>query len=139
MSADMLGEASITDAQRARFAGLVKKSGANMNRLIQDLLNVARMEQGKLAVDLQPVAPELLIDNAIEAMRPLAAEKSLTLVEHLQERRHPEPPPNSIDEQRRESGRDERVRRMSSTDDGAVNGSPYERGRWYGLVRCFRI
>ena len=74
MSADMLGEASITDAQRAKFAGMVKKSGANMNRLIQDLLNVARMEQGKLTVELKPVAPEVLIANAIEAMRPLAGE-----------------------------------------------------------------
>jgi len=87
MSADMLGEPSISDSQRAKFAGIVKKSGANMNRLIQDLLNVARMEQGKLAVEPQPVAPEVLIANAIEAMRPLAAEKSLTLVADLRERR----------------------------------------------------
>ena len=118
MSADMLGEASITDAQRAKFAGLVKKSGANMNRLIQDLLNVARMEQGKLAVDLQPVASELLIDNAIEAMRPLAAEKSLTLVEDLRERRHSDAPDASLDE-RRESG-ETTDESMSSADDGAV-------------------
>jgi signal transduction histidine kinase len=80
MSADMLGEASISDAQRAKFAGMVKRSGASMNRLIQDLLNVARMEQGKLTVDPKPVAAEVLIANAIEARWPLAEEKSLALV-----------------------------------------------------------
>jgi signal transduction histidine kinase len=83
MGADMLGEVSITSAQRAKFAALVKRSGANMNRLIQDLLNVARMEQGKLTVDPKPVAPEVLVANAIEAMRPLAEEKSLALVDDL--------------------------------------------------------
>jgi signal transduction histidine kinase len=77
----MLRESSITDAQRAKFAAMAKRSGASMNRLIQDLLDVARIDQGKLRVEMEPVRPSLLIENAIEAMRPLALEKSLNLVE----------------------------------------------------------
>ena len=88
MSADMLAEPTISDAQRARFAALVKKSGANMNRLIQDLLNVARMEQGKLTIEPQRIAPKVLIGNALETMRPLAVEASLAFLDESAEGEH---------------------------------------------------
>jgi signal transduction histidine kinase len=52
-----------------------------MNRLIQDLLNVARMDTGNLAIDPAPCAPAQLIANAIELMQPLAVEKNLALVD----------------------------------------------------------
>ena len=80
MSADLLSEASLTDELRARQAVLIKRTGARMNRLIQDLLNVARMDTGNLSVEPAAVAADALLANAMELMQPLAAEKGLALV-----------------------------------------------------------
>ena len=83
MSADLLSETFLSDAQRATQAAVVKRTGARMNRLIQDLLNVARMDTGGLSVEVKPVAPAVLIANAVELMQPLCDEKSIRLVSAL--------------------------------------------------------
>lgn len=80
MSADLLSEPLLTDELRAKQAAVVKRTGARMNRLIQDLLNVARMDTTGLSVDRSPIAPTQLVANAMEVMQPLAAERSLELV-----------------------------------------------------------
>ena len=79
MSAEMLAEPTMTDEWRAKQVGVMKRTGARMNNLIRDLLDVARMEGGRLAIEAKPVSPALLVANAVELMRPLAAERSLTL------------------------------------------------------------
>jgi signal transduction histidine kinase len=79
MAADLLAEPSMSDDLRAKNAGVIKRAGSNMNRLIQDLLDVARMATGRLPINMKPVAPSVLLDNAVELMRPLAIQRTLTL------------------------------------------------------------
>ncbi|MDB4913962.1 MAG: hypothetical protein JWM95_1606, partial [Gemmatimonadetes bacterium] len=81
MASDLLGEPTMTDAVRSKQAAIVKRTGARMNRLIHDLLNVARMDTGRLEIEAKPVAPAQLVANAMELMQPLAAEKSISLVD----------------------------------------------------------
>jgi signal transduction histidine kinase len=85
MAADLLGEPSLTDEVRSKQAAVVKRTGGRMNRLIHDLLNVARMETGRLAIEARDVEPAQLIANAIELMQPLASEASISLVTDLSE------------------------------------------------------
>ena len=80
MSADLLSEPFLPDEQRAKQAAVVRRTGARMNRLIQDLLNVARIDTGGLSAEMKPTPPVLLIANAMELMQPLAAAKSLELL-----------------------------------------------------------
>jgi signal transduction histidine kinase len=80
MAADLLGEPSMTDESRANQAAVVKRTGARMNRMIHDLLNVARMETGRLTIETREVEPAHLIANAVELMQPLASEASIALV-----------------------------------------------------------
>lgn len=79
MSAELLAEPSMSDEWRAKQAGVVKRTGARMKALIRDLLDAARMETGRLAVEAKPVAPAKLVASALEMMQPLAAEQSLSL------------------------------------------------------------
>ncbi len=85
MSADLLSEPFLTEELRAKQAAVVKRTGARMNRLIQDLLNVARIDTGGLSAEMKPIAPAQLIANAMELMQPLAAAKSLELVNAVTE------------------------------------------------------
>lgn len=57
----------------------IKRSAERMNRLIQDLLDVAKIESGHFSVDLKPVSASSLITDAVEMLTPLAEKKSITL------------------------------------------------------------
>jgi signal transduction histidine kinase len=52
-----------------------------MDRLIQDLLDVTRVETGRLVIEPEPVAVDALLDDALETLRPLLDEAGLTLAE----------------------------------------------------------
>ena len=86
MSADLLTEPLVNQEAREKQAGIIKRAGARMNRLIRDLLDVARMDTGRLTVEPKPTAPADLVAHALETMRPLAEEKTLTLVEAVDAR-----------------------------------------------------
>ncbi|WP_268903975.1 sensor histidine kinase [Corallococcus silvisoli] len=58
----------------------IEKSVHRANRLIQDLLDVARMEGGNLTVDREPLEVAPLIQEAVEQHRALMEAKSLQLV-----------------------------------------------------------
>lgn len=61
----------------------ILRSAVRMNRLVQDLLDVASVEAGRLAVEPQPSSVSSLVGEAIEAIKPLAASKPLRLVSAL--------------------------------------------------------
>lgn len=85
MAADMLSEPTLGPDVRGRQAAIVKRTGTKMNRLLHDLLNVAQMEAGRLTVETEPVAPAVLISNAMELMQPLAAEASQELLASVED------------------------------------------------------
>jgi signal transduction histidine kinase len=57
----------------------IKRAGERMNRLIQDLLDVAKLEAGRVGIDARELAVAPLVREAHEMLAPLAAEKSLQL------------------------------------------------------------
>ena len=77
----MANTAARDDDQRSRKSiDIIRRAAGTMSRLITDLLDVASIEAGKLAVELQPVAIGALIADAIDAIEPAATRKSLRLV-----------------------------------------------------------
>jgi signal transduction histidine kinase/DNA-binding NarL/FixJ family response regulator len=79
MTAYLLRETDLPSEKRQeQLEGLIR-SAEQMDRLIQDLLEVACLEAGQLSVDLQPVAVAPLVAEARELMAPLAAEKGLEI------------------------------------------------------------
>jgi signal transduction histidine kinase len=51
-----------------------------LNVMVQDLLNVSRIEQGRLSIDLQPVDMTIMINTVLTNYQQRAAEKGLKLV-----------------------------------------------------------
>jgi signal transduction histidine kinase len=60
-------------------AETIERAVARMNRLIQDLLDVTRMEAGRLSVDRARVSIGHVLAESVEAQMPLAASASLEL------------------------------------------------------------
>ncbi len=58
---------------------VIHRAVTRMNRLIQDLLDVALMEAGQLTIDRSRLSAGALISEAVDVQRPLASSSSLEL------------------------------------------------------------
>lgn len=81
MSAQILldPEIGLTEEQRLRQLQVIIRSSARMDRLIQDLLDISRLEAGQLALDLHLHNAERLLREAAELHSSQAIPKHLTL------------------------------------------------------------
>jgi len=81
MSTEMLLETAQSDG-RARDGGrieIVQRAVGRMNRLIEDLLDIKRLESGALVLERRAESVAGAIGDAIELLRPLAIAGSLVL------------------------------------------------------------
>jgi PAS domain S-box-containing protein len=75
----MLETTPIERVQERRQAEIVRRAADRMNRMIQDLLDVKRMESGRLTTDMKPEHPAVIINDTIDMLRPLAAGSTIRL------------------------------------------------------------
>ena len=79
VAAELLGRPGLDAEKASRTRDIIRRQVGQMARLLDDLLDVARITQGKLVLRRQPVRPTELIDNAVETVRPLIERKQQTL------------------------------------------------------------
>ena len=79
-SSAMMMDMPLPDETRKQQIGIIHRTARRMMRLLEDLLDVSRMEAGGFAVtqSAQPVAG--IIDDAMEMLQPVANEKGITVV-----------------------------------------------------------
>jgi PAS domain S-box-containing protein len=70
-AAEMLTLPNLTDDQLAWSRQVIYRQVEHMARLLDDLLDVARITRGKLQLRPQPVDLGTIVDTAVEAARPL--------------------------------------------------------------------
>jgi two-component system phosphate regulon sensor histidine kinase PhoR len=78
--AEMLvdGEAQ-DDAMRQEFYSTIQLQAQRLNRLIEDILNVARIESGLIKVNKEPMSMTILIRDAVQMIKSYAMEKNVTV------------------------------------------------------------
>jgi signal transduction histidine kinase len=72
-----------SDSPLSKQAQMVHRAAVRMNRLIQDLLDVRRIDSGRMEIDAHPEAVSGLLNEAMDMMRPLATAASLELTSEL--------------------------------------------------------
>lgn len=88
MAASFLLETAPADDRRVtakRQLEVIQRSASRANRLIQDLLDVAKIQAGGLAVDSAPVEVSSLLQEAVESATPLAGAKQIRVSSVLPE------------------------------------------------------
>jgi two-component system CheB/CheR fusion protein len=65
--------------QAKQGATVIEQSATAQSQLIDDLLDISRIIAGKLALDCRNVDLRNIIEKSIEGVRPLAAEKAITI------------------------------------------------------------
>jgi PAS domain S-box-containing protein len=67
-----------TKSQRARVEHIMS-AGRHLLNLINEVLDISRIETGHLQLSVEPVAVAEVLEEALDLMRPLAAQRSLQL------------------------------------------------------------
>ena len=66
-------------SEMVEYATIIRQAAEQMDTLIRDLLDVKRVEAGRLMVDTHPENTEELLSDALRTLAPVAEEKSLKL------------------------------------------------------------
>jgi len=79
--ARMLKAGDLDESQVKKALGTIIKNSETQNRLIEDLLDVARIISGKLLLEFEPIDPVELLHDAIGTSTPAAAAKGIDIVQ----------------------------------------------------------
>ncbi len=79
---DLLNGTELTERQR-QFVDASRTSGKLLLQLINNVLDVSKIESGKFELDLQEFSVETLVYDVVEALGPGATQKGLTLKVHI--------------------------------------------------------
>ncbi len=77
---EMLADGEAEDEEtRTEFYQIIQNQAKRLNRLIEDILNVSRIESGLIKVSKEIVSVPVLIRQSTDAIRSYAAEKDITV------------------------------------------------------------
>ncbi|MDO6384030.1 PAS domain-containing hybrid sensor histidine kinase/response regulator [Leptospira santarosai] len=65
--------------EQREYLDIIKSSGQNLLILLNDILDLSRIESGQLTLEMQPVSPEKLASEVVHLFRPMAEEKGLVI------------------------------------------------------------
>lgn len=78
--AEMLVDGEAQDEHtRNEFCGIIQAQAQRLNRLIEDILNISRIESGLTKVDKHPLSLAILVKEATEAISSYAREKNISV------------------------------------------------------------
>jgi PAS domain S-box-containing protein len=67
------------DTDQAEAVGHILKGGRHLLDMINDVLDIARIEAGEMALSLEPVSVADVVDETVQLMAPLATDAHVTL------------------------------------------------------------
>jgi signal transduction histidine kinase len=81
--AHVLGQSTGDRPTVQRAADVIRQNAAAQAQLIEDILDVSRIVGGRLALDVRPVLLRAVIEDAIDALAPASAAKSIQVDRRL--------------------------------------------------------
>ncbi len=77
---DLLADPTVSPSTRNNYLAVIRRNGEHLLHLINDLLDLSKIEAGKLALDVQPCSLVSVVADVASMMRPRAGERSDSLV-----------------------------------------------------------
>ena len=78
---ELLGLADDLEEKKREWARTILRSGQHLLRLVDEVLDISRIEAGQLSFSVEPVAVKPLLEEAIEMMLPLAESRAIAIAE----------------------------------------------------------
>lgn len=81
---EMLVDGEATDAKTlAEYYEIIQASADRLGRLIDNMLNISRIEAGTVRINKEPISVSMVVSDALNVVRPQAEAKKITLTEQL--------------------------------------------------------
>jgi len=78
---EMLADGEANDEQtRKEFCMVIQKQAERLNRLIEDILNISRIESGLIKINKEPVSLTILIEEQLQMIKSAANEKNIQII-----------------------------------------------------------
>ncbi len=77
--AEFLQKEDVSKEERDRYLDIILKNGKNLNRVINDVLDLSKIEAGKIDIELAPLDINAAINDVIELFYVQAAQKGINL------------------------------------------------------------
>ena len=78
---EMLADGEANDEKtRKEFYSVIQSQAERLNRLIEDILNISRIESGLIKVDKSPVSLTILIEEQLRMVKSTANEKGIEII-----------------------------------------------------------
>ena len=84
-TATILRDPAMPDETRSQFLKIVDEESNRLGNLIENLLEISRIESSSLQIDLEPVRVPEVVDRILPGLDVLAASKKIELVKDLRE------------------------------------------------------
>jgi two-component system phosphate regulon sensor histidine kinase PhoR len=134
-------------AEAERFVDMIQRQAARLEAIVEDLLSLARLEQEKMAIELEDAELGPLLESAAEALRGKAAERGMAIEvscpEGLRARINPrlveQALINLIDNAIKYSGSEAPLRVEAREAAGAIELSVRDEGRGIAAEHLERI
>lgn len=65
--------------EQERYQRIIQEEAVRLGRLVDDLMDLAQLEEGQMSMDLSPLDLRLPLEQAAATIRPLAEEKGVTV------------------------------------------------------------
>lgn len=99
--------------QQQELLGIAHQGSQTMLEMVNTLLDIAKMEQGRMSLDLEPLSPYALIDETLDRLRVSAQDQKVQLQQQL-----------SVGLPLIEADREKLVRVLQNLLDNAIKFSP---------------
>ena len=83
--AELLLDYSLSPRDRDNYLTVIRRNGEHLLRLINDILDLSKIEAGKLSVELRPQNLPALVSDVASLMRPRAVQRGLSLEIHYRD------------------------------------------------------
>jgi len=78
---EMLADGEADDEKtRKQFYSVIQNQAKRLNRLIEDILNISRIESGLIKVEKKPVSLTILIEEQLQMIKGYAEEKNINVI-----------------------------------------------------------
>jgi len=78
---EMLADGEANDEKTIKeFCSVIQSQAKRLNRLIEDILNISRIESGMVKVEKKPVSLTILIEEQLQMIKSAASEKNIEII-----------------------------------------------------------
>jgi signal transduction histidine kinase len=79
----LLSDPTLSLAERSEFVEMIRSHAHDMRRLIEDLLEISRIDSGKLELHLRPIGADAFVTEIVEGFRPRAEQKNIAVATEI--------------------------------------------------------